>query len=75
VSDVFTALGEDRPYRPGMEIPRIISILEEQADKYMLDPDVVSLISERRHDLDAARRHAQDQALADFDRFTSGIAP
>lgn len=75
VSDVFTALGEDRPYRPGMEISRIVSILEEQADRYVLDPDVVSLISARRHDLDAARRHAQDQALADFDRFTSGIAP
>lgn len=75
VSDVFTALGEDRPYRPGMEISRIVTILQDQADRRMLDPDVVSLISVRRHDLDAARRHAQDQALADFDRFTSGIAP
>lgn len=75
VSDVFTALGEDRPYRAGMEISRIVSILQEQADHRALDPDVVSLISSRRHDLDAARRHAQDLALADFDRFTSGLAP
>lgn len=75
VSDVFTALGEDRPYRSGMSISQIVSILQDQADRYILDPDVVSLICARRHDLDAARRQAQAQALADFDRFTSGIAP
>lgn len=75
VSDVFTALGEDRPYRPGMELERIISVLEEMARCRALDADVVTLAASRRAHLDEVRRHAQSQALADFERFARGLAP
>ena len=75
VSDVFTALGEDRPYREGMAISRIVSVLEDMAREKALDPDVVSLVAARRADLDEARRQAQSQALADFERFAGGLAP
>jgi len=75
VSDVFTALAEDRPYRAGMELSRIIAILEDLAAGNALDPDVVGLVSARRTHLDEIRRHAQTQALADFEHFSSGLAP
>ncbi|WP_243360327.1 HD-GYP domain-containing protein [Fundidesulfovibrio terrae] len=75
VSDVFTAMGEDRPYRAGIELHKIVESLQELADRKALDPDVVSTVSARRHDLDGIRRHAQAQALKDFDHFSGTLAP
>jgi len=74
VSDVFTALAEDRPYRPGMELGRIVTILEDMARTTSLDSDVVSLVSSRRSLIDEARRDSQTQAQEDFERFAAGLA-
>jgi HD-GYP domain-containing protein (c-di-GMP phosphodiesterase class II) len=73
VSDVFTALAEDRPYRAGMELRRIVGILEDMARNNSLDPDVVSLVSVRRSSIDDARRTSQAQAQEDFERFARGL--
>jgi HD-GYP domain-containing protein (c-di-GMP phosphodiesterase class II) len=75
VSDVFTAMGEDRPYRAGIELHTIVETLQHMADNKALDPDVVSLVAARRHDLDELRRSAQAQALKDFDHFSGALAP
>jgi HD-GYP domain-containing protein (c-di-GMP phosphodiesterase class II) len=74
VSDVFTALAEDRPYRSGMELGRIVGILEDMARHNSLDSDVVSLVSSRRSLIDEARRTSQTQAQEDFERFAGGLA-
>ncbi len=42
VVDVYQALTEDRPYRPGMSRPEALSILRGMADKGFLDPDIVA---------------------------------
>jgi HD-GYP domain-containing protein (c-di-GMP phosphodiesterase class II) len=32
VADVFTALSEDRPYRPGMKKGKVVKVLQDMAD-------------------------------------------
>lgn len=44
VSDIFQALVQDRPYRKGMLLPRVISILEEMATSGKLDQGIVALV-------------------------------
>jgi HD-GYP domain-containing protein (c-di-GMP phosphodiesterase class II) len=75
VSDVFTALAEDRPYRAGMELERIVSILEDMAARKTLDAGVVGIVSSRRHVIDGVRRQAQAEARAEFEHFSSGLYP
>ena len=44
VADVYEALtATDRPYKPAMPIPKALSILEEEASRNKLDPDIVRL--------------------------------
>lgn len=74
VSDVFTALAEDRPYRSGMELGRIVGMLEDMARNNSLDSDVVSLVSSKRSLIDEARRASQAQAQKDFERFAGSLA-
>jgi putative nucleotidyltransferase with HDIG domain len=50
VADVFQALVQDRPYRAGMQIGEVLTILEKFALSGKLDPEVVAL----------AGRHADD---------------
>ncbi|BCV23229.1 HD-GYP domain-containing protein [Gelria sp. Kuro-4] len=45
VADVFTALSEDRPYRPGLPWTETKRILEHQARSGALDPDVVGILA------------------------------
>ncbi|TDA70083.1 MAG: HD domain-containing protein [Clostridia bacterium] len=50
VADTFTALREDRPYRPGMPRPQIEKIMEEQVESGAFDPTVVDvLLANYRH--------------------------
>lgn len=44
VSDIFTALIEDRPYRSGMEKEDVISILKSEAENNKLDSTIVKLL-------------------------------
>lgn len=44
VADIFQALVQDRPYRSGLPITTVISILRERVDKGQLDPQVVNLV-------------------------------
>lgn len=44
VADVFTALNEDRPYRPRMKKNEVIATLRESADKNFLDTRIVELL-------------------------------
>lgn len=72
VSDVFTAVCEDRPYRQGMSLAEAVTILSDMARAKTLDAAVVETLVHRRADLDALRRDTQSQALRDFERFAKG---
>lgn len=43
VADVFQALVQDRPYRHGLELREVQSIVVEQARSGLLDPGIVDL--------------------------------
>lgn len=69
VADVFTALAEDRPYRPGMARDKILEILTKMASDRKLDPPVVDMLFKNFDAVQAAREAAQHEArtaLADF---------
>ena len=68
VSDVFTAITEDRPYRAGMSRSRAGEVLDSMAGK-ALDGDTVSLLLKNYDELNGARITAQRQAARDFDGF------
>jgi HD-GYP domain-containing protein (c-di-GMP phosphodiesterase class II) len=62
VSDIFTALAEDRPYRKGMEAERIMAILQEQASHGIQDPRIVKLLLENMEEVRKATTERQEQA-------------
>lgn len=62
VSDVFTALTEERPYRRGMSGREAVGILEQMAEGGALDHDVVGIVSRNREGAAFVRRQAQDVA-------------
>ncbi|MCW2277589.1 HD-GYP domain-containing protein [Heliophilum fasciatum] len=50
VADIFSALIEDRPYRPGMPKDRICSILRDSVHSGAIDADLVGLLLENYSD-------------------------
>lgn len=50
VADVFQALVQDRPYRKGMPIEEILTILDGLVDKGQLDPNIVKLAHEHQQE-------------------------
>jgi HD-GYP domain-containing protein (c-di-GMP phosphodiesterase class II) len=55
VADVFQALAQNRPYREGMPLPKILDTLDEITAHGRLDPNLVSLV---KHDRDACLQAA-----------------
>ena len=62
VSDVFTALTEERPYRRGMSGREALTILQGMADNGALDRDLVALMADHREEAAVIRRLAQEGA-------------
>ncbi|OHE17041.1 MAG: hypothetical protein A2X96_06860 [Syntrophobacterales bacterium GWC2_56_13] len=62
VSDIFTALAEDRPYRKGMKTENIINILQEQASHGIQDPHIVRLLLENIEEVRQSVTERQEQA-------------
>jgi HD-GYP domain-containing protein (c-di-GMP phosphodiesterase class II) len=69
VADVFTALTEDRPYRPGMSGADAFQILSEAVSERRLDRQVVNTVHSHLDELDCARRSAQSLALEEYHQF------
>ncbi|MES9996491.1 HD domain-containing phosphohydrolase [Desulfovibrio aminophilus] len=74
-ADVFTAVLEDRPYRPGMTLDSARSLLRTLADGGDLDPRAVDLLLTHTTQVDEARRQAQDEAHRQFTAFAPAFAP
>jgi HD-GYP domain-containing protein (c-di-GMP phosphodiesterase class II) len=62
VSDIFTALAEDRPYRKGMKTENINNILQEQASRGIQDPHIVKLLLENIKEVRQVVTERQEQA-------------
>lgn len=73
VADVFTALREDRPYRAGLELAKVLQILHDMAAEDALDPEMVALAEQNLDELDERRKLAQSQAAEEFHLFYSGL--
>jgi len=71
VADVFTALTEDRPYRPALSLHNAMSILQGMADNSVLDPDIARFLSHHLDEINSARFEAQQQAAIHYDEFRS----
>jgi HD-GYP domain-containing protein (c-di-GMP phosphodiesterase class II) len=52
VADIFTALREDRPYRPGMNWGKITKIMQEQISSGGIDREVVGMLYDCKLKLD-----------------------
>lgn len=60
VSDVFAALSEDRPYRKGMGVARIKTILQTQASRGIQDPHIIKLLLENMEEVGNAVTERQE---------------
>ena len=62
VADVFSAVAEDRPYRPGMSRERAAGVLREDAERGLLSRPVVELLLENYEMID--RRRSRESLAA-----------
>ena len=62
VSDIFTALAEDRPYRKGMNGETIKTILQEMASQGVQDSRIVNLLCDDMEDIRRDVSEKQEQA-------------
>jgi HD-GYP domain-containing protein (c-di-GMP phosphodiesterase class II) len=67
VADVFTALAEPRPYRPGMERPRVMRLMGRMAKDGALDPELVGMVDKNYDELELACRSAQYEARSHYE--------
>jgi len=66
VSDVFTAIMEDRPYRAGMDRLKSESVIDAMVADSALDADVVALLTTHFDELNGARITAQQKAQQEY---------
>lgn len=52
VADMFTALHEDRPYRPGLSWDEIMKLLRAEAQKGGLDSEICALLGDSRAEIE-----------------------
>ncbi|MCT4564884.1 MAG: HD domain-containing protein [Maledivibacter sp.] len=69
VSDVFTAISEDRPYRKGMKKEKVLYILDDMAKRNELDGDIWSLLKTNYDEVNEGRRDVQHKAVNEFKGF------
>lgn len=68
VSDIFTAITEDRPYRKGMERKKIELILKSQIENKALDKRIVNLLLENFDEISTNVKEKQLVSLELFER-------
>lgn len=72
VSDVFTALFEDRPYRKGMEKETALGIIRNMSGK-ALDAEIVQLLFDNFEYVNTCRIQAQTSAAEEYGRFKEAL--
>ena len=74
VSDVFTALTEDRPYRAAMPVNAAIKTMEEMVRANHLDADVFSALNQHIEEINQLKLNAQKNAVSSFMNLQSSSA-
>ncbi|HKL74436.1 MAG TPA: HD domain-containing phosphohydrolase [Halanaerobiales bacterium] len=69
VSDVFTAITEDRPYRKGMEYSKVKIILNEMAVENELDEELVGIVLDDFDEFNDIREEVQVKTKKYFNKF------
>ena len=62
VSDIFTAITEDRPYRKGMTLEQAVTILNSMVKDNSICPYVASILTENLKTIDEIRKDAQKES-------------
>ena len=66
VADIFTALAEDRPYRPAMSLSGTLAILEDLAGRGKLDSGLVETTRRHGSTLHSLLRFTQQERLIQY---------
>lgn len=66
VTDVFTAITENRPYRQGMDADQAKRVLIDQAAAGRLDPKITALLLHNYHELNALRERVQTDLTDEY---------
>jgi len=74
VADVFTALAEPRPYRPGMERSRVVRLMGRMAKDGALDAGLVDEVDRNYAEVELACRSAQYEARARYEGMSAMAA-
>jgi len=73
VSDIFTAIAEDRPYRKGMERKKIETILKSQSESNALDKRIVDLLIENFEEISTRVKEKQLISREVFEKKFSNV--
>ena len=68
VSDVFTAIAEERPYREGMRRNQIVDVLNAMVKDLSLCPYVVAILLNHFDQINVVRKLAQQNAASQYAR-------
>jgi HD-GYP domain-containing protein (c-di-GMP phosphodiesterase class II) len=74
VSDVFTAVTENRPYRAGMDRQSVQKVLNSMVSQSALDPEIVDLLIRNFDEIHAVCDEAQTEAVIDYDDICERVA-
>ena len=66
VTDVFTAITENRPYRQGMDADQARAVLIDQAESGQLDPKITALLLHNYHELNTLREKVQTDLSSEY---------
>jgi HD-GYP domain-containing protein (c-di-GMP phosphodiesterase class II) len=69
VSDIFTAITEDRPYRKGMNKTESLKVVETMAKNNKIDTDIVSVLKLNYDEINSARIVAQKESSVEYKEF------
>lgn len=72
VADIFTALTEDRPYRPGMPVEKALGILNDQVQDGKIEGRVVTLLGDHARDIAERVKEAQLHSLRFYTQHFTG---
>ena len=62
VSDVFTAITEDRPYRTGMPQKEVLGVLHSMVKSNAIDADIVKLLEQNLEEVNGIRNISQAES-------------
>ncbi len=74
VADVFTAVTEDRPYRPGMEKSEVINLLNRMVQNQALNGDIVKVLINNYDEINQGRTIAQEESLVEYYHFLAPLS-